>query len=147
MIIRPSAIGACRQIGRRITQQRGLEFAPPEKEDARRHREHRRGRGRGGTREELEERRFAHSKLRDAKVLAAMAHELRRLGVPVDEAPDALHVEPAPPRPAVIETYDDHRMAMSFALVGLKAPGIAIRDPGCVAKTFPDFFARLERLR
>jgi len=46
----------------------------------------------------------------------------------------------------VIETYDDHRMAMSFALVGLKVPGIQIADPGCTAKTYPRFFDDLERL-
>ena len=43
-----------------------------------------------------------------------------------------------------LDTYDDHRMAMSFALAGLRIPGVAIRDPGCVAKTWPDFFADLE---
>ena len=49
--------------------------------------------------------------------------------------------------PAEIETYDDHRMAMSFALVGLRAPGIVIKNPECVSKTFPDYFQRLEALR
>ena len=47
----------------------------------------------------------------------------------------------------MIETYDDHRMAMSFAVLGLVTPGIEILDPGCVSKTFPDFFETLERLR
>ena len=46
-----------------------------------------------------------------------------------------------------IATYDDHRMAMAFALVGLVVPGVAVRDPGCVAKTFPGYFAALEQLR
>jgi len=50
-------------------------------------------------------------------------------------------------RPATIETYDDHRMAMSFTLLGLRAPGICIADPGCVAKTFPDYFDVIETLR
>ena len=50
-------------------------------------------------------------------------------------------------RPATIQTYDDHRMAMSFALLGLRAPGISIADPGCVAKTFPDYFDVLETMR
>ncbi|RYG55980.1 3-phosphoshikimate 1-carboxyvinyltransferase, partial [bacterium] len=45
-----------------------------------------------------------------------------------------------------IKTYDDHRMAMSFAITALKSPGIEIRDPGCVGKTFPDFFERLEKV-
>ena len=48
--------------------------------------------------------------------------------------------------PATVETYNDHRMAMSFSVLGLKSSGITINDPGCVAKTFPDFFKRLELL-
>jgi len=48
--------------------------------------------------------------------------------------------------PAVIETYDDHRIAMSFSVIGLKLGGLKIKDPGCVAKTFPDFFDRLAAL-
>ena len=48
-------------------------------------------------------------------------------------------------RPATIETYDDHRMAMAFALLGLRAAGIRIADPGCVAKTYPGFWPMLER--
>ena len=51
------------------------------------------------------------------------------------------------PRATDVETYDDHRMAMSFAITGLVAPGIRIRNPSCVTKTFPHFFAVLERLR
>ncbi|NMC21585.1 MAG: 3-phosphoshikimate 1-carboxyvinyltransferase, partial [Thermogutta sp.] len=51
-----------------------------------------------------------------------------------------------PLRPAVIETYRDHRMAMSFAIAGLKVPGVVILDPGCTAKTYPRFFQDLERL-
>jgi 3-phosphoshikimate 1-carboxyvinyltransferase len=46
-----------------------------------------------------------------------------------------------------VHTYDDHRIAMSFALAGLRVAGVRIEDPGCVAKTFPDFFQRLEDLR
>jgi 3-phosphoshikimate 1-carboxyvinyltransferase len=49
--------------------------------------------------------------------------------------------------PASIETYDDHRIAMSFAIAGLKLPGVIIKDPECVAKTFPDFFDRLKMLQ
>jgi 3-phosphoshikimate 1-carboxyvinyltransferase len=50
-------------------------------------------------------------------------------------------------RPATVETYDDHRIAMSFAVTGLKLAGVKIKDPGCVAKTFPDFFDRVAALR
>ena len=54
---------------------------------------------------------------------------------------------PGTVRPTRFHTYDDHRMAMSLALLGLRAPGIEIEDPGCVAKTYPDFFVDLATLR
>jgi len=79
--------------------------------------------------------------------IAAVVAELRRLGVGADEHDDGFTVHPAPVRGATVRTYDDHRMAMSFALLGLVAPGVVIDDPGCVAKTFPDYFAALDRLR
>ncbi|MFN8038012.1 MAG: 3-phosphoshikimate 1-carboxyvinyltransferase [Acidimicrobiales bacterium] len=72
--------------------------------------------------------------------------ELRRCGVDAEERPDGYVVRPAPLRPAVVQTYDDHRMAMSFALLGLRTPGIAIADPACVAKTFPGYWATLAGL-
>jgi 3-phosphoshikimate 1-carboxyvinyltransferase len=79
--------------------------------------------------------------------IAAVVTELRRAGVDAVEEHDGFVVRPAPVRPATIRTYDDHRMAMSFTLLGLRAPGISIADPGCVAKTFPDFFDVIETLR
>ena len=79
--------------------------------------------------------------------VAAVVAELRRLGIRAEEEDDGFVVHPGTPRPADIETYEDHRMAMSFALVGLAAPGVRIVDPGCVSKTFPHFFAELDRLR
>ncbi len=79
--------------------------------------------------------------------IAAMVTELTRLGIDAREEPDGLVIHPGTPRPGIVATYDDHRMAMSFALLGLTTPGIRIADPGCVAKTFPDYFAVLERLR
>ena len=60
---------------------------------------------------------------------------------------DGLEIAPSAMRPATIETYDDHRIAMSFAVTGLKLAGVKIKDPGCVAKTFPDFFDRVAALR
>jgi 3-phosphoshikimate 1-carboxyvinyltransferase len=63
--------------------------------------------------------------------------------VRVEEREDGLTIWPGPIRPALVQTYDDHRLAMSFAVLGLRAPGVRIADPGCVAKTFPDFFERL----
>ncbi len=79
--------------------------------------------------------------------IAAVAAELRRCGIAADEGPTSLTVHPGAPRPAVIQTYDDHRMAMAFSVIGLAAPGIAIADPACVAKTFPSFFEALDQLR
>lgn len=91
-------------------------------------------------------RNVANLRVKESDRLAALAAELRRIGQEVEEHDDGLTITPRPVRPARIETYDDHRMAMSFAVVGLRAPGIVIRDPGCVSKTFPDFFAVLEGL-
>jgi 3-phosphoshikimate 1-carboxyvinyltransferase len=90
---------------------------------------------------------IAHSRLQECDRISAACTELARLGVQVEERPDGFTVFPASTlRPAEIETYGDHRVAMSFALVGLRAPGIVIRNPACVAKTFPDYWQRLERL-
>src|SRR5205807_2403959 len=91
-------------------------------------------------------RNIAHVRLQETDRIAAMATELRRLGQGVEERLDGLRIEPRPIRPATIETYGDHRMAMAFALVGLRQPGIRITDPGCVSKTFPDYFDRLRQL-
>lgn len=88
-------------------------------------------------------RGVAHARLKETDRVAAIATELRRLGQGVEEHPDGITVHPAPVVPAAIETYDDHRMAMSFAITGLRAPGVRILDPGCVAKTFPGFFETL----
>jgi 3-phosphoshikimate 1-carboxyvinyltransferase len=76
-----------------------------------------------------------------------LATELRRIGAGVDEFADGLTITPGPLHGATVETYNDHRMAMSLALVGLKIPGIVIDNPACVAKTYPRFFEDLERLR
>ncbi len=91
-------------------------------------------------------RGIAHARLKETDRVAAMATELRKLGQVVEERPDGLTIHPRPVVPASIATYDDHRMAMSFAIAGLRAPGIQIEHPECVAKTFPDFFARLDQV-
>ena len=84
----------------------------------------------------------------EAARVAAMCAELRRMGVEVEEYPDGLAIQPcASIRPATVRTYNDHRMAMAFALVGLRVPGITIENPGCVSKTFPNYFTVLEALR
>lgn len=89
----------------------------------------------------------AHIRHKETDRLAALTTELRRAGVEVEERSDGLTICPRPLRPAVFETYNDHRMAMSLALLGLRCPGMAIRNPACVAKTYPNFFADLEQLR
>ena len=90
-------------------------------------------------------RGIGHTRLQETDRVHAMATELRRIGVPVEEGAGSLRIEPATPRGATIETYDDHRIAMAFAVTGLRTPGISIADPGCTAKTFPDFFARFAK--
>jgi 3-phosphoshikimate 1-carboxyvinyltransferase len=79
--------------------------------------------------------------------VAAVVAELNRLGVRAEEEADGYVVHPGLPQPGAVSTYDDHRMAMSFALLGLRCPGIESLDPGCVSKTFPSYFDVLERLR
>lgn len=83
--------------------------------------------------------------------ITAVTTELRRMGVDAGEDPDGFSVRPDDGggglHGARIVTYDDHRMAMSFAIAGLRVPGIEIADPGCVAKTFPGFWDALDRLR
>ncbi len=95
-------------------------------------------------------RNVGHIRHKETDRLAALAAELRKLGAGVEELADGLVIEPPAPAmltPARINTYDDHRMAMSFALAGLKIPGVTILDPGCVAKTYPGFWADLAALR
>lgn len=87
-----------------------------------------------------------HIRHKETDRLHALAVELRKLGATVAEWSDGLRIEPGPLRGAEIETYDDHRMAMSMALVGLGTPGVVIRDPGCTRKTYPEFFQDLARL-
>jgi len=92
-------------------------------------------------------RNVGHLRIKETDRLAALRSELTRLGAAVEERTDGLTIHPPDQlRPATIETYDDHRMAMSFALAGLKCPGVVIHDPGCCGKTFPGFFARFEGL-
>ena len=76
----------------------------------------------------------------------AVATELTHCGIDVTVDPDGWTIRPGRPTAAVVQTSDDHRMAMSFALLGLRVPGIAIEDPGCVAKTYPGYFVDLARL-
>lgn len=87
-----------------------------------------------------------HMRHKETDRISAVATELRKLGQFVEETDDSLTIHPAPVLPAVIDTYNDHRMAMSFSLIGLRADGVTIDNPGCTVKTYPHFFDDLERL-
>jgi 3-phosphoshikimate 1-carboxyvinyltransferase len=87
-----------------------------------------------------------HIRQKETDRIAALAAELRKLGADVEEREDGLRIVPGPLRGAEIETYNDHRMAMSLAIAGLVVPGVVLRDPGCTAKTYPGFFQDLAAL-
>ena len=82
----------------------------------------------------------AHIRHKETDRIGNLAIELRKLGATVDELPDGLHITPGPLHGARIATYDDHRMAMSLSLVGLRVPGVVIENPRCAEKTYPRFF-------
>ena len=96
-------------------------------------------------------RNVAHIRDKETDRIGDLACELRRLGAAVVEQADGLTI--APPagsgteasglHGAIVKTYDDHRMAMSLALAGLRVPGVLVADPACVGKTFPDYWDRL----
>ncbi len=88
-------------------------------------------------------RSVGHIRHKETDRIAAVAAELRKLGANVNEWADGLTIQPGTLNPAIIETYNDHRMAMSFALAGLKIPGVHIQNPRCVDKTYPKFFRDL----
>lgn len=91
-------------------------------------------------------RNIEHTRWQETDRIHAMVTELRKLGVPVVEHQDGLEISPSAIIPASIDTYNDHRVAMAFSLIGLKVPGIRINDPGCVSKTFPNYFEVLQGL-
>ena len=86
-------------------------------------------------------RNIASWRVKETDRIAAMATELKKLGAEVEEGADYIRVTPASLKPAAIDTYDDHRMAMCFSLAAFGTP-LRINDPKCVAKTFPDYFER-----
>ena len=91
-------------------------------------------------------RGLAHTRVQESDRIHAVVTELRRLGGDVDELRDGVRIRPRPLRGAVVRTYRDHRIAMAFALVGLRVEDVAVADPECVAKTFPDYFTLLSSL-
>ncbi|HET8817346.1 MAG TPA: 3-phosphoshikimate 1-carboxyvinyltransferase [Pseudidiomarina sp.] len=91
-------------------------------------------------------RNIANWRIKETDRLAAMATELRKVGAVVEEGADFIRITPpACLSHAAIDTYDDHRMAMSFALLGFSETGVTIRDPGCCRKTYPDFFIEFQQ--
>jgi 3-phosphoshikimate 1-carboxyvinyltransferase len=92
-------------------------------------------------------RNVGHIRHKETDRIAALAAELRKLGATVVERSDGLTIEPDALRPSAIDTYNDHRMAMSFAVAGLGIPGVRINNPACVEKTYPQFFADLAKLQ
>jgi 3-phosphoshikimate 1-carboxyvinyltransferase len=93
-------------------------------------------------------RGIASARVKETDRVSATCNELKRLGVQVDEHEDGMTIYPCQTfQPADIQTYNDHRMAMSFALIGLRFDGVTIENPSCVSKTFPNYFEVLETLR
>ena len=80
--------------------------------------------------------------------MAAIIAELTRMGIRCEEMPEeeGIRIYPGKPQPARVETYEDHRMAMAFTLVGMKSGGIVIDNPGCCAKTFENYFEVIDSL-
>jgi 3-phosphoshikimate 1-carboxyvinyltransferase len=91
-------------------------------------------------------RNVAHLRFKESDRLAALATELRRTGTGAEELADGLAITGGNPHGAAIKTYNDHRIAMAFAVLGLAVPGMEIENEGCVGKSFPDFWAALEGL-
>ncbi len=91
-------------------------------------------------------RGVGHIRHKETDRIGDLVTELTKLGVDARETEDGLVIQPAPLHGATLETYDDHRMAMSLALVGLRQTGVEILNPGCTAKTYPLFFDDLEAL-
>ena len=88
----------------------------------------------------------AHLRIKESNRLAALVTELNRTGIEAEEIPEGLVIQGGKMRPAKIETYNDHRIAMSFAVAGLVVRGIEISDKKCVDKSFPSFWKELEKI-
>ena len=89
---------------------------------------------------------IAHLKLKETDRITNLANELRKIGAHIEAGSDYLKISTGSLTPSLIETYNDHRMAMSFAVAGLKIPGITIKNPECVKKSFPNFWKVFEKL-
>ncbi len=93
-------------------------------------------------------RGIASARVKETDRVSATCAELKRLGIQVDEHKDGMTIYPCQTlKPSSVQTYNDHRMAMAFSLIGLRFDGVTIENPSCVSKTFPNFFLVLETLR
>jgi 3-phosphoshikimate 1-carboxyvinyltransferase len=87
-----------------------------------------------------------HIRTHESDRISAICTELKKMGIKVDEYKDGLTVYPGKPKSALVETYDDHRVAMSLSLIGTRVPGIKVNNPGTVSKTCPKYFSLLENI-
>ena len=89
---------------------------------------------------------IGHIRFQESNRIAAICTELGKMGIRCEERESSITVYPGAPKPSIVETYDDHRMAMGFSLMGLRSPGIVISNPGCCRKTFENYFEVLTEL-
>ncbi len=89
---------------------------------------------------------IGHIRFQECDRLQAIATELSRMGIRCEQGEDSLVIYPGSPAPSLVNTYDDHRMAMGFSLIGLRAPGIVIDNPDCCRKTFENYFETLDEM-
>lgn len=89
---------------------------------------------------------IGHIRFQESNRIAAIVTELTKMGIKCEETESSITIYPGIPTSAAVDTYDDHRMAMGFSLVGLRSPGIIINDPGCCRKTFENYFEVLDSI-
>jgi 3-phosphoshikimate 1-carboxyvinyltransferase len=89
---------------------------------------------------------IAHIRHQESNRIRGIIAELSKMGIQCEETQDGITIHPAPPKPSLVETYDDHRMAMGFSLIGLRTKGVVIDNPLCCKKTFENFFDVLENI-
>ncbi len=87
---------------------------------------------------------IGHIRFQESNRIKAIVTELGKMGIRCDETENSITIHPGMPKPSLVETYDDHRMAMGFSLIGLRCDGIIINDPGCCRKTFENYFDVLD---
>lgn len=89
---------------------------------------------------------IGHIRYQESDRIAGIAAQLAKMGIRCEASDSSITIYPGSPHPSEVDTYEDHRMAMGFALTGLRSPGIDIRNPGCCRKTFEEYFEVLDRI-